>query len=199
MNKNIFFKNIILNKVFTKADKCFYFENYPNSYFDKIVIYEKKHGTTLEIVLIERSLFIADAFIKLLTKEELTAIFLHEEYHLKKQHMVKAFILYFTLLFLSILTISKITMNLFFIIILLFSFNIIMKIIVNFYLKYCEYSSDLYAAVVLNDVKEIISALETYLKIEEAFQKKESWLMLLFSSHPSLKDRIEKLKKEQLC
>ena len=74
-----------------------------------------------------------------------------------------------------------------------------MKIIVNFYLKYCEYSSDLYAAVVLNDVKEIISALETYLKIEEAFQKKESWFKLLFSSHPSLKDRIEKLKKEQLC
>lgn len=199
IDKIKFIRNIKINESYKKTDNCFYFRNYRNSSFDEIVIYENKIDEIIEIVLIGRRLFISEVLIKLLSQKDLEVIILHEEFHLKKYHSLKSNFLYFTFLFLAVFAISQITINLFFIIILIFIFNVIIKIIVNFYLRYCEYSSDLYAAIALNNFKDTISVLETYLKLEDSFQKKESSFKTLFMSHPSLKKRIEKLKKEQLC
>ena len=199
IDKIQFIKNIKLSDCYKKTDNYFYFRNYRISCFDEIIIYEKKTDEIIEIVLIGKILFISDIFIKLLSKKDLEVIILHEEFHLKNYHSLKSNFLYFTFLFLFVFAISKITINLFFIILLLLMSNVIIKIIVNFYLRYCEYSSDLYAAIVLNNFKDTVSALETYLKLEDSFQKDKSGFKELFMSHPSLKKRIEKLKKEQLC
>jgi Zn-dependent protease with chaperone function len=141
---------------------------------------------------IKNSVYIAEIYLKILSEKEIDSVLLHEEYHLKKNHYIKIKIFYFLFLLFIIYILLKIKEIDIIIITIVIIVNIIVKILINLYLKSCEYSADKYAFFLKKEKQNILTALE---KLNKITVSEKSILKKVLETHPSLKKRINRLQR----
>jgi Zn-dependent protease with chaperone function len=152
-----------------------------------------------------KHIFITKSLIDFVTKRELDAILLHEAYHVIKKHGYKKMMidLPFMYLITSMTTIFSLNLLAFGLLILLL--KSVKKFTIDLMIsRFMEYNADSFA-VKYGYGKELISVFKKLKKIINKIKKNDCGkicqiilkLNTIIDEHPSLKNRIEKILKDE--
>lgn len=144
-----------------------------------------------------KSIVLTEALLKLLSVNEIKAVFLHEYAHCKLKHHAKllslSIIIFLGLILPTIFTLSNIVEDNLFVIIAIPIISLIYlstTIIIKFITRKFELEADRLAVSILKDLDIYIELLK---KIEK-YNKDNSHIPSIFRSHPTVSKRIANIK-----